>query len=136
MKRFAKFTTALTFVGLTGCAPNLVVREVAIDFTEKTVRVSVENVGNMNAGQHLTYIEINAVTAPASAKPQSQYSARVNGIAAGATWDSGAIPFSSFSSPRGLDLTALTTANVVIRADAKNMVKESNENDNLSDANY
>jgi hypothetical protein len=136
VKKFSKFIVGLAFAGLTGCAANLVVKDVAIDFTGKTVKVTVKNVGNMNAGQHFTYVEINAVGAPDSAKPQSQYSAKVDGIAAGATWDSGAVRFSSFSSPRGLDLTSLTAANVVVRADAKNMVKESSEDDNISDRNY
>lgn len=57
-------------------------------------------------------------------------------IKAGGKWESGAISFDAFSSPRGLVLSDLTAANLVIRADAKNPVKESNEDDNLYDANH
>lgn len=123
-------------IGFISCQPNLVVRNASIDFTAKTVEVEVANIGKKDAGTHLTYIEINDISAPSSAKPQSQYSANVSGISAGASWNSGPISFSSFSSPRGLDLMTLTTANLVVRADAKNMVKESNENDNIYDANH
>ncbi len=136
MKTVFRFLGVLFCFALMGCGADLVVKSVVIDFSAKTVRVVVKNIGDENAGQHLTYIEINAVTAPSSAKPQSQYSAAVSGIAAGSEWDSLAIPFSSFSSPRGLDLSTLTTANVVVRADAKDMVKELSETNNISDANY
>lgn len=136
MKKYFVPALAFTILGLTGCAPNLIVRSAAIDFTAKTVDVTVKNIGNSGAGAHLTYIEINEVGAPDSAKPQSQYSAHVSGIAAGGTWNSGAVPFTSFSSPRGVNLLTLTSANLVVRADAKNMVKESNEGDNIYDANH
>lgn len=127
---------AVSIFGLAGCAPNLVVRDANIDFSAQTVDIVVANIGKKNAGQHLTYIEINDVAAPESAKPQSQYSANVPGIPAGSSWSSGPVAFSSFSSPRGLDLSTLTSANLVVRADAKNMVKESNESDNTYDADH
>lgn len=119
-----------------GCKPNLMVRRAKINFLTKNVVVEVANTGAKNAGTHLTYIEINNVGAPAAAKPQSQYSAKVSGIDAGDSWISGPIPFSKFSSPRGLDLDSLTSANLVVRADAKNMVDESNESDNVYDENH
>lgn len=115
--------------------PNLVVQSATIDFATRTVSVTVKNDGNGNAGAHLTYIEINQVGAAEAAKPQSQYSASVSGVAAGGSWSSGPIPLGRFSSPRGFDLSSLTTANLVVRADAKNMVEESNESDNIYDAN-
>ncbi len=137
MKKHLILLTAISLSGLLGCRPNLVVRTPPkIDFTAKTIEVEVANVGRGNAGAHLTYIEINQVDAPASAKPQSQYSATVSGISAGGSWNSGVIPFSKFSSRSGLNLNTLTTANVVVRADAKNEVKESNEADNIYDANH
>ena len=137
MKKYFILLTAISLSGLLGCRPNLAVRPpVKIDFTAKTIEVEVANVGRGNAGAHLTYIEINQVDAPASAKPQSQYSATVSGISAGGSWNSGVIRFSDFSSPRGLNLNTLTTANVVVRADAKDDVKESNEADNIYDANH
>jgi hypothetical protein len=136
MKNYSVLLLAISFLGLTGCAANLVVQDAAIDFSTQAVNVSVKNIGNKNAGQHLTYIEINEVGAADAVKPQSQFSANVSGIPAGSSWSSGSIPFNSFSSPRGLDLSTLTTANLVVRADAKNMVKESNEGDNIYDANH
>ena len=136
MKNYSVLLLAISFLGLTGCAANLVVQDPTIDFSTQTVNVTVKNIGNKNAGQHLTYIEINEVDAADAVKPQSQFSANVSGIPAGSSWSSGSIPFNSFSSPRGLDLSTLTTANLVVRADAKNMVKESNEGDNIYDANH
>lgn len=136
MKKYFILLVAISFSGLLGCNPNLVIRDAKIDFSAKNVAVEVSNIGRKSAGAHLTYIEINGVGAADAAKPQSQYSASVSGIYVGDSWYSGLIPFSSFSSPRGLDLTTLTTANLVVRADAKNMVKESNERDNIYDANH
>ena len=136
MKNYSVLLLAISFLGLTGCAANLVVQDPTIDFSTQTVNGTVKNIGNKNAGQHLTYIEINEVGAADAVKPQSQFSANVSGIPAGSSWSSGSIPFNSFSSPRGLDLSTLTTANLVVRADAKNMVKESNEGDNIYDANH
>lgn len=136
MKNYLVLLLAISFLGLTGCqgAPNLVVGDAAIDFPAKVVNVTVKNIGNEDAGQHLTYIEINGVGAADAVKPQSQFSANVSGIPAGSSWSSGSISFDRFSSPRGLDLSTLTTANLVVRADAKNLVKESNEGDNIYDA--
>ena len=136
MKNYLVLLLAISFLGLAGCAANLVVQDPTIDFSTQTVNVTVKNIGNKNAGQHLTYIEINEVDAADAIKPQSQFSANVSGIPVGSSWSSGSIPFNSFSSPRGLDLSTLTTANLVVRADAKNMVKESNEGDNIYDANH
>jgi len=151
MKKYSILLSAIGFLVLTGCAPNstpvvptatpvapkanLVVQNAAIDFAARTVSITVKNNGNENARAHLTYIEINRVGAADAAKPQSQYSANVSGIAAGSSWSSGSIPFSSFSSRSGLDLSSLTSANLVVRVDAKNMVEESNEGDNIYNAN-
>jgi hypothetical protein len=134
MKTRMIFLIAISFFALSGCMPNLIVQTAKIDCPGKFVNVTVKNDGNGDAGEHLTYIEINRVGAPEAAKPETQYSAKVSGIAAGSSWSSGPIPFSSFSS-RGLDLYSLTAANLVVRVDAKGMVKESNESDNLYDAN-
>jgi len=138
MKKLHNLSLLVACIGLTACTPkpNLIVSDTQVDFTTKTVQVVVKNVGKKAAANHLTYIEMNAVGATAQQKPQSQYSADVPGIAKGASWDSGVIPFSAFSQPRGLDLSTLSSGNMVVNADAKNMVSESNENDNISDADY
>lgn len=136
MKNYSVLLLAITLLVLTGCKPDLVVEEGEIDFSMQTVKVKVKNIGNKNAGPHLTYIEINEVGAADAIKPQSQFSANVSGIPAGNSWTSDPIPFSSFSSPRGLGLSTLTTANLVVRADAKNMVRESNEVNNIYSADF
>jgi hypothetical protein len=118
--------------------PNLVVQNATIDFAAKTVSITEENNGNADAGEHLTYIEINLVDAADALKPQCQYSLNVPSIAAGSTWSSDLIPFTDFSCPverGGGDLSILTTANLVVTADAKGMVEESNESDNIFDNN-
>lgn len=137
MKKYLLLPLAIAFLALAGCTPNLVVQNAGVEWGPKTVHFTEKNIGNGNAGPHLTYVEINRVGAPNSAKPQSQYSVNVPAIAAGDSWSSPDIPLGSFSPPRGLDILSLTpgTANLVIRADAKNMVKESNESDNVLDIN-
>lgn len=135
MKKHVILLLAIGLSMVVGCKPNLKFRSADIDFTAKTVAITEANVGNKAAGAHLTYIEINAVDASDSAKPQSQHSVNVPVIAKGGAWSSGPIPFAKFSSPRGLSLSSLTTANLVVRVDAKNMVLESNEADNVYDAN-
>jgi hypothetical protein len=136
MKKNGFLLLAFLLMTLTACAPNLVLQTAEIDFTAKTVNITEKNVGRKTAGTHLTYIEINGIGVAAAAKPQSQRSLNVPAIVAGGTWSSGVIPFSTFSSPRGLDLLSLTSANLVVRVDAKNFVKESNESDNLYDRDH
>ena len=135
MKKYFIIAMVVGLSGILGCSPNLVVRpDPEVNYEMKTVKVSVSNIGRKTAGTQLTYIEINAVDANDSDKPQSQFSISVPAIDAGNTWESDEIHFSKFSSPRGLDLMTLTEMNLVVRADAKNMVKESNEQDNVYDA--
>ena len=135
MKKQLLLSVAVLLLLFVSCKPNLKVKSATIDFNAKTVRVVVKNNGSRDAKAHLTYIEINQVGIANSAKPQSQYSAHVNSIKAGEVWDSGPIRLQQFSSPRNLDLLSLTEANLVVRADAKNYVAESNENDNVLDVN-
>lgn len=136
MNKYFIILVAISLLGILGCKPNLVVKpDPEVDYDAKTVKISVSNIGKKAAGMQLTYIEINAVDAEESVKPQSQFSVSVPAIDAGDKWESDAIHFSKFSSPRGLDLMTLTEMNLVVRADAKNMVEESNEQDNVYDAN-
>lgn len=138
MNKIHNFSVTIACIALTACTPkpNLVVGNTQVDFATKTVQVEVKNIGKKDAGNHLTYIEINEIGATPQQKPQSQYSANIASIGKGSSWNSGSIPFSAFSQPRGLDLSTLSSGNMVVRADAKNMVPESNENDNISDADY
>ena len=134
--RLQLLISTFLIAGLAACSPNLVVKSADIDFIAQTVTVEVENLGNKNAGEHLTYIEINEVGVAAALTPQTQYSASISSIAKGSVWNSGPIPFSDFSQPRGLDLSTISSGNLVVRADAKNMVEESDESDNISDTNH
>jgi len=137
MNKCITLMLAISLLVLAGCCPDLVVKpKPEIDFSAKTVRIHISNVGLKEAGSQLTYIEINALDAPDSAKPQSQYSITVPPIGIWKTWSSEPITFSDFSMPRGLNLMTLTSANLVIRADAKNMVDEcGKENNNVYDEN-
>lgn len=134
MKKYLLFPFTLGFVGSVWAGPNLVIQDATIDFIAKTVHVTVMNIGNKKADKHLTYIEINYVGAPTIRKPQAQFSASISNIRQGSSWSSGAIPFHKFSVRPGMNLSSLETANLVVRADAKNWVAESNELDNLYDA--
>lgn len=134
MKRIpVLFVVVVCLSGLLGCYANLFVKSASIDFEAKTVMVEIANHGCADAGEHVTYIEINDIGVPDSSKPQSQYSSGLMELAKGETWSPDPIPFDGFSSPRGLDLNALTAANLVVRADAKDMVNECSEDDNLFD---
>jgi len=135
MNKYFIVPVVISLLGILGCRPNLVVKpDPEVNYGTKTVKISVSNIGKKTAGTQLTYIEINAVDASESDKPQSQFSISVPAIDAGDKWVSDEIHFSKFSSPRGLDLMTLAEMNLVVRADAKNMVKESNEQDNVYDA--
>ncbi len=136
MKMFILAFLAMVVLISAGCKPDLVVESAEIDFDAQIVNVIIANIGDKDAGNHLTYIEINQVDAPHSAKPEAQYRANISGIAKGETWDSGPISFDKFSTRPTIDLNSLITANLVVRADAKDMVKESDENNNLYDANH
>ena len=107
-----------------------------IDFSARTVQVLIGNIGTGYAGPQDTEIEINEVTAADDLKPQSHYAKRVPGIGPGLSWFSGPIPFDAFLSPRGLQLDRLARANLVVRVDGKDVVKESDERDNLYDADH
>lgn len=135
MRKYGILLSATVVSLLAGCLPNLKPQPPILNPTAKTIAITEINNGRRDAGPHLTYIEINRVDAPDAAKPQSQYSVRVPGIARGGSWSSGPIPFSKFSTRSGLDLSSLTTLNLVVRVDAKNMVRESNERDNILDIN-
>jgi hypothetical protein len=118
--------------------PNLVIQSAAINFGAQTVTFTEQNAGGATAGAHLTYVEINQAGVDEISKPQCQASIHVPEIAAGGTWSPDPIPFANFSCPGPLghlDLTTLASgsANLVVRADAKETVAESNESDNIYD---
>lgn len=134
MKEYWLVPVLLGLANSVWAGPNLVIQDATIDFMAKTVSVTVMNIGNRKAAKHLTSIEINHVGIAGIRKPQAQFSAQISSIHAGDSWSSGAIPFHSFSVRPGMNLSSLETANLVVRADAKNWVAENNELDNLYDA--
>jgi hypothetical protein len=136
MKKYLVILMAIYLLVLSGCLPNLKPRKPVIDFTQDFIRIKVCNGWFGHADPQLTYVEINEVGAAETAKPQSQYIAHVPDIAGWHSWSSENIPFDRFSTRPGIDLASLTTANVVVRVDAKEMVKETKEDDNLYDANH
>jgi len=95
--------------------------------------VTVKNIGDERAGEHLTYIEINSTNATDRDKSQSQFTLDVPALDPGESKVYGNISFDSFSSDRGLNISSLNSANLVVHVDAKDMVAECNESDNLYD---
>ena len=136
MKKYIVLLMAIYLLVLTGCMPNLKPRKPMVSLLHDNIQIKICNTGLGHAGSQLTYIEINDVNAPASVKPQSQYTVRVPAIKRWSSWKSNVIPFGSFSTPSGINLQTMTKANVVVNVDAKMMVKESNEKDNIYDANH
>jgi hypothetical protein len=123
-----------------GCAekgpqPNLLLAmDPEVDLSARTINITILNNGQAIAGPHEILVELNSVDAKDNVKPQAQFTLQVPELRTGGSWTSGPLSFSTFTS-RGLDLASLSNVNVVVRVDAKDAVKESNEDDNLYNAN-
>lgn len=130
--------TALLFALNSCCTPcpccgvDLVVSGMLYDPVARTVTVSVENQGSADAGAFLTYLEINQVSAPSSAKPESQSTHNQAGLAAGDSVTIGPIALSSFSARPTIDLNTITNFELVVTADPKSQVDECDEGNNQS----
>ena len=121
--------------------PNLVTKGLAFGSSKSlpgkkpvkdSVKILVLNNGKGDAGEHLTLIEIHKVNAGANDTPISQYTAEVPQIGAGESFIIGPIKFADFSPSQGTKkINTLTAIKIVVIVDAKNVVKESNENDNV-----
>jgi hypothetical protein len=115
---------------LNGCLPNLIVRnlEVSWDQTNKKAKAEIANIGNKDAGNFLVYF--NADENPVSQNHRPQASHNVPGLAEGASivFES---DFAPLAHPDNNNLGNVYKITVI--ADPKNMVKESNENDNSKD---
>ena len=131
-----KFLAAALCASGTASGQNLTVEDVAVNFAQQIIKIAVQNTGANDAGEHLTYVEINSLGVSDTAKPQSQYTIAVPGIGAGESWSSGSISFDDFSTRNGFDLSELAAGNIVVTADAKQQVKETNEEDNIADLNH
>jgi hypothetical protein len=112
------------------------VTQAEFDAASRTVSVTLKNIGNSAAGDFLVYFEINQLTAPDPAKPEAQYSKSVQGLGRGAEIAFGAIQLSDFSARPSIDLATLAHGELIISADAKNMVKECDETNNRQEATF
>ncbi|MCP4573727.1 MAG: hypothetical protein GY838_15315 [bacterium] len=120
----------------TCCLPDLAVTAAEFDSVARTVSVTVKNIGSAGAGEFLVYFEINQVGAPASAKPESQHTESVVGLARGAEVSFDDIPLGSFSERPSIDLSTLMHGVLVVSADAKDMVTECDESNNVSEETF
>ena len=116
----------LLSVLLTACAPDLIVRDVHWDDTNKIGDAVIENIGNQNAGEFLVYFD--AKENPESQNHRPQISLLVPNLPVGAPITLTA----DFQPSAHLDNNNLGNFHsITVRADPKNMIKESNENNNV-----
>ena len=130
-------------VGLSACCcnkpklPDLIVSAIEHeDPATGRVRVRVHNIGAGDAGAFMVYVEINDNAAPASAKPQSQWTTSVGGLVSGGSWESPWIALSSFSVRAPFALPPLTGKTILATADAKGEVVEPDETNNTRQRAY
>ncbi|GEM_PF-3950279 len=72
MRKILNIAVLICFVGLAGCAANLVVENTLIDHSAQTVAVSEKNIENKDVGKQLAYIVMNEAGVVASAESQPQ----------------------------------------------------------------
>ncbi len=128
--------TALAVLATAACGPDLTIDPDAavpytIDFGAQQATAHIANVGNEDAGEFLVYLEISDPATPAAARPESQASVTVTGLAAGAD-DTLTVALADFS-PRfgsGFDPTTIATGLLEVHIDAKGFVDEKNEDNN------
>ena len=116
---------------LNGCKPNLIVNnlDVTWDETNKKANAEIANIGKKDAGNFLVYF--NGDENPVSPDRRPQVSHNVPGLAQGAS----VVLESDFAPLAHPDNNNLGNVyKITVIADPKNMVKESNENDNTKDA--
>lgn len=116
--------------------PDLVAVSSGFDGSARTVSATVKNIGLAAAGPFMVYIEVNRVGAPASAKPEAQFSDRVAGLGVGQERTYPAIALSAFSARPTIDLNTISSLNLVVRVDAKVEVDECNEANNVLDRDF
>ena len=113
----------------TGCKPDLVVEEAGYDSSARTVTVKVTNVGNADAGEFMIYIHIFAVDASSSANPKAIYDQYVPSLETNETVSFLNVSLSDFDN-RGLNVDSPTPFRLVVRADPKEDVDETDETNN------
>lgn len=127
MKRVYFALAAILLLATTGCAPDLVVRNLNTNWDDanKNATAVIENIGNKEAGNFLVYF--NPDENPESQNHRPQVSHNVSGLAAG-----GSITlYSDFAPLAHPDNYSLGNVyQITVIADPKSMVDESNENNN------
>ncbi len=131
MKKTTCLVAVLLSFGIIGCAPDLVVKTVNVqwDATHKEATARIANTGNRDAGNFLVYFD--AEESPVSQHDRPQVQHNVPGLAKGQSIVLNA-NFAPLASPGNHFLKNVYKINVI--ADPKNMVKESNENNNQKSA--
>jgi hypothetical protein len=114
------------FLG-TGCAPDLVVDQVNIDWTAptKSAQATITNIGNQDAGEFLVYFNGDEFPMSRNRRPQIRHT--VAGLGAGASITLAA-DFTPLAHPDNNDLG--NVYGITVLADPKNMVSESDEENN------
>ena len=110
-----------------GCAPDLVVKDLDVtwDASNKVAKAEIANIGNRNAGNFLVYF--NAEEDPISPNRRPQVSHNIPNLAKGNSITLEA-DFAPLAHPDNNNLG--NVKNIRVLADAKNMVREKNENNN------
>ena len=128
MNTSGKCMVALVVASLcVGCAPNLVVERVTVDWNapNRSAQATITNAGNRDAGEFLVYF--NADEFPESTNRRPQISHTVPTLGAGASITLSA-DFAPLAHPDNSNLG--NVYQVTVLADPKSWVGESNEEDN------
>ena len=128
MKKVKFFVLVLILsVAFIGCTPDLVVKNLDVNWgvSNKKAKVEIVNIGNKDAGKFLVYF--NGDENPESPNRRPQVSRNVPGLAQGASVVLEA-DFAPLAHPDNNNLGNVYMITVI--ADPKHQVKESNENNN------
>jgi hypothetical protein len=127
MKMLVKALIFLPLLLLAGCLPDLTVTKLDVTWnnTGKIAVARIRNIGNANAGPFLVYF--NAEEDPVSHNHRPQVRKNLFGLHKGASTELTA-DFAPLAHPDNANLA--NVKKIAVFVDAKNMVKELNENNN------
>jgi subtilase family serine protease len=128
MKEIKLFALALILsVAFVGCAPDLVVKNLAVNWVaaDKRAKAEIANIGNKDAGNFMVYF--NGEEDPVSPNRRPQVSHNIPNLAKGNSIVLEA-DFAPLAHPDNHNLVNVKKIRVLV--DPKNMVKEKNENNN------
>lgn len=118
----------LAVLFFSACKPDLVVEGLAVTWTpsERNVSFKVHNIGQQDAGEFMVYV--NLEEDPVSPNHRPQHRENVIGLAKGATLEFNDLDLSYLAHPDNNFLG--NVYKIVVVADPKSMVAESNESNN------